>query len=75
MKEFINNWENRPSEIRALLNPAFCGLLIYVAIAEYKKINKQDINITLLFLILPLILNSNLREIINANKSKNLIYI
>lgn len=75
MKEFINNWENRPSEIRALLNPAFCGLLIYAAIVEYKRINKQDINITLLFLILPLILNSNLKEIINTNKSKNLIYI
>jgi hypothetical protein len=75
MKEFINKWQSRPPEIRTLLNPAFCGLLLYTSMKEYKKLNKKDISITLLFLILPLILNIGLRDIIASNKNKNLIFI
>ncbi|MCU4709990.1 three component ABC system middle component [Acinetobacter pittii] len=75
MNEFINKWQSRPPEVRTLLNPAFCGLLLYTSMKEYKKLNKKDISIPLLFLILPLILNMDLRNIITTNKNKNLIYI
>lgn len=75
MDSYIYKWFNRPNEVKTLLNPAYCGLIILLMLKNYKKISKNDINITLLFLALPIIMNSNYREIIKKNKTKNLVYI
>lgn len=75
MKEIIEVLKNRPPEVRSLLNPAFCGFIIYTSILEYNRITKTNINVTLLFLILPIILNEKLRDLFSKNKTKNLIYI
>lgn len=37
----MNNWENRPQEIAYLLNPAFCGRLIYTVVRQYNLTSKH----------------------------------
>ena len=62
-------WENRSDEVRNLLNPAFCGRVIYGTVAEYQKNTKRDLPFPLVYLILPLILPRQIRTEINS-KSK-----
>lgn len=51
-----------------MLNPAFCGKIILLAIEEYNKINaSKGIPYSLLILVLPLLLVKEIRETLPAS--------
>lgn len=52
-------WANRPREEAALLNPAFCGRLLLVAITEY---GDPGMPFPISFLVLPLVLHKRTRD-------------
>lgn len=62
----MNNCENRPQEIAYLLNPAFCGRLIYTVVRQYNLISNQSFLFPLIYLILPPILHRKTREKISS---------
>jgi hypothetical protein len=65
-------WDQRPVEIRNLFNPAFCGLVLYRAMCGYEEeeTERKGIPFSLTFLILPLCLHKQTREILQkGNKS------
>ena len=37
----MRSWDYRPDEVKNLLNPAFCGRVIYGTISEYQKNTKK----------------------------------
>ena len=62
----MEKWNNRSPEVANLLNPAFCATLIHQTIQEYGKHSKSGLQISLLYLILPILLHKKTREIINS---------
>jgi hypothetical protein len=50
-------WRDRPPEIAALLNPAFCGELIARATQDYERIRAAAFPLPLGFVVLPLVLH------------------
>ena len=59
-------WEYRPDEVKNLLNPAFCGRVIYGTVSEYQKRTKRDFPFPLVYLILPLVLPRPIRAEISS---------
>lgn len=55
-------WINRSPEIATLLNPAFCGLLIALAVYEYSTKTKSGSPYVFPFIMLPLILHKPTRD-------------
>lgn len=62
----MKNWENRATEIAYLLNPAFCGRIIYHAIKTYQQETKRPMPFPLVYLILPMVLHKKTRERIKS---------
>lgn len=62
----MRNWSQRTREIAYLLNPAFCGRLLYAAIKEYEKKTTHEFPFPLIYLILPLVLHKQTRDAINS---------
>jgi len=62
----LKSWENRAIEIAYLLNPAFCGRVIYHAIKTYSEQTSRPLPFSLVYLILPLVLHRKTRERINS---------
>ena len=62
----MKNWESRATEIAYLLNPAFCGRIIYYAIKTYEQESKHPMPFPLVYLILPLVLHRKTRERIKS---------
>lgn len=62
----MKKWNERSSEVAYLLNPAFCGRLIYHAVLEYHKHTNKPFPFMLLYLVLPIVLHRKTREIINS---------
>jgi len=62
----MKNWESRATEIAYLLNPAFCGRIIYHAIKTYEQETKRPMPFPLVYLILPLVLHRKTRERIKS---------
>ncbi len=58
----INDWNERPSDYRRLLNPAFCGLLITRAVKDYEDLASQGMPLALCFLVLPMVIPTYLRD-------------
>ena len=58
----MKSWKNRAIEIAYLLNPAFCGRIIYHAIKTYQQESKQPMPFPLVYLILPMVLHRKTRE-------------
>ena len=54
-------WDKRTPEIANLLNPSFCAIILYAAIAEYQKKAKDGIPFPLIYLILPVVLHKSTR--------------
>jgi hypothetical protein len=66
----MKSWQERPIEIRNLFNPAFCGLVMYRAIASFQEVDKAGMPFSLSLLVLPLCLQRQSREIIRkGNRS------
>ena len=57
----MKSWNNRATEIAFLLNPAFCGRIIYHSLTEYSKERGTDMPYPLVYLILPLVLHKKTR--------------
>lgn len=56
-------WEERAIEERALLNPSFCGVLLWHASAGYRAMTSgSPLPLELSFLVLPLVLHRETRE-------------
>ena len=62
----MREWEKRSVEVKYLLNPAFCGRLLYAALVEYESKCKPPMPFPMLYLILPLVLHKKTREKINS---------
>lgn len=62
----MRSWKNRSEEVKNLLNPAFCGRILYASVSEYLKKTNCDFPLPLLYLILPLVLPSKIRTEINS---------
>jgi hypothetical protein len=69
----LPNWEERPSTVANLLNPAFCGEVIRRCIFEYRKTNSSGFPFQLAFLVLPIILNKTIREKLPKTSGKNFV--
>ncbi len=57
-------WDQRPIEVRNLFNPAFCGLVLLRAMANFEEEDSRGIPFSLVPLILPICLHKQSREII-----------
>jgi hypothetical protein len=62
----MKKWESRASEIAYLLNPAFCGRIIYHTIKTYSEETKHPMPFPLVYLILPMVLHRKTRERIKS---------
>lgn len=56
-------WADRPPEVAALLNPAFCSLLVSVALDEYIRNAEDGSPYPFPFIMLPLVLHKPTRQI------------
>ncbi|TCQ02680.1 hypothetical protein C8J34_11644 [Rhizobium sp. PP-F2F-G36] len=66
----MKRWDLRPVEIRNLFNPAFCGLVLFRALAAYEDEDARGMPFSLTLLILPLCLQRDARETLSkANRS------
>lgn len=70
----MRDWNERSKEVAYLLNPAFCGRVIYNTVKTYGEITHRAFPFTLTYLILPLILRRNTRELINS-RTQMLIWV
>ncbi len=59
----MREWANRPPEIAALLNPAFCAFLASAGLKEYTKNVNEGAPYAFPFVMLPLILHKPTRQI------------
>ena len=64
----MKTWDQRPREIRALFNPAFCGLVLVRGIEGFTVANNRPMPFSLTLLILPLCLHQQTREILKNAK-------
>lgn len=56
-------WAERSPEVASLLNPAFCGLLIYSAIDGFTGQDRPGMPFEFTFLVVPLVLHGPTREL------------
>ena len=59
-------WSERAQEIAFLLNPAFCGRILYSTIKTYANNSHRALPFPLIYLVLPLVLHKSTREKINS---------
>src|SRR6202521_325469 len=56
-------WEDRPAEVANLLNPAFCGWIIFQCVKSHiDESDGRPMPYALAFLVLPLVLHRYTRE-------------
>lgn len=67
-------WNYRSNEIAYLLNPAFCGRILFNTVKTYNDITKKAFPFPLIYLVLPLILHKKTRELINS-RTKMLLWL
>lgn len=60
-------WTQRPFEIRNLFNPAFCGVVLFRALAGYEEEDEAGMPFSLALLVLPLCLHKDTREVLSDN--------
>lgn len=60
----MRNWKYRSQEINYLLNPAYCGKIIFSTIKKYnEESDNKTFPFALVYLILPIMLNSDIEEL------------
>lgn len=68
----MRNWKYRSKEITYLLNPAYCGKIIYSVIRKYnEKSENKKFPFSLCYLILPIMLYHKITEISIPRKNLN----
>jgi len=55
-------WSSLPEEVRALLSPSFCAVMIWQAAVGYRSESPDDLPFNCAFLVLPLVLHRETRE-------------
>lgn len=70
----MREWKMRTKEVAYLLNPAFCGRVLYGTVKKYNKISNKAFPFPLIYLVLPLVLHKNTRRLINS-KTAMLVWI
>jgi hypothetical protein len=60
-------WNQRPFEVRNLFNPAFCGVILFRALAGYEEENEAGMPFSLTLLVLPLCLHKDTRLVLSEN--------
>lgn len=70
----MKQWNKRSNEIAFLLNPAFCGRLLYSTINKYNQETNRPFPIVLTYLVLPLLLHKRSRDAIDS-RTQMLIWI
>lgn len=68
----MNSWNKRTREVAYLLNPAFCGRMLYSAINAYSIKTKRAFPFPLIYLVLPLVLHKETRANINSRTQLHL---
>ena len=58
----MTRWPERSREEQALLNPAFCSLLLWWAAKGYASVNSDGLSFEEAFLVLPMVLHRATRE-------------
>lgn len=62
----MKSWDMRTHEVAFLLNPAFCGRVIYSTIKIYCTKTNRGFPVPLAYLILPLVLHKESRSCIDS---------
>lgn len=63
----MKSWTERPFEIRNLFNPAFCGVVLFRALAGYEEEDEAGMPFSLALLVLPLCLHKDTRVVLSDN--------
>jgi len=66
-------WNKRVIEVKALLNPAFCGEILRRCIRAYEKASGKGMPYPLVYLVLPLILHNKTNSKMGLYKEIGLI--
>lgn len=69
----MEKWNMRANEVAYLLNPAFCGRILYTVIQKYNETG-NSFPFPLSYLVLPLILHKSTRERIDS-RTQLLIWV
>lgn len=69
----MKRWDQRPFEVRNLFNPAFCGLVMFRALAGYEEEDNRGMPFSLSLLVLPLSLHKDSREVIASSPRSYLL--
>lgn len=62
----MKSWNLRTHEVAYLLNPAFCGRMLYATIKTYSEKTNRALPFPLIYLVLPLVLHKGTRVCINS---------
>ena len=65
-------WNERSQEERALMNPAFCSLLLWWAARGYGAVNREGLSFQESFLVLPLVLPGKVRRLLPTDARTSL---
>jgi hypothetical protein len=63
----VKPWNQRPFEIRNLFNPAFCGVILFRALAGYEEEDEAGMPFSLSLLVLSLCLHKDTRLVLSEN--------
>ena len=55
-------WSERSAEERSLLNPCFCGMLLWHAARGYREESERALSLEECFLVLPIVLHGGTRD-------------
>jgi hypothetical protein len=69
----VKRWSQRPFEIRNLVNPAFCGLVLSRALHGYEEEGARGMPFSLSLLVLPLCLHKDSRDVIAGSPRSYLL--
>lgn len=69
----MKRWDQRPFEARNLFNPAFCGLVMFRALAGFAEVDDRGMPFSLSLLVLPLSLHKDSREVITNSPRSYLL--
>lgn len=70
----MKEWSQRSKEVAYLLNPAFCSRIIYNSVKVYIESTHRAFPFPLVYLVLPMVLHKNTRELINS-RTQLLIWV
>jgi hypothetical protein len=71
----MRRWEDRPQEAAHLLNPAFCGQVLYECARSHTAASGRGMPCALAFLVLPIVLHPGTRRTMDSHTRHFLVWI